>query len=436
MHIGTVRTALFNYLWAKKNGGTFIVRIEDTDTSRGRDEWTQMIWDDFAWCGLVPDKKFIQSEHRARHTQLLEQLVREGKAYVSQEPGKEDPSKIVEIVRLHNAGQQVTFTDLIRGEITFETADLGDFVIARAIDDPLYHFAVVADDADAGVSYVIRGEDILSSTPRQILIQEALGLPRPQYAHLPLILGADGKKLSKRRHVVALDEYRNSGFMPEGIINYLALLGWNPGTPEEYFSLDELVERFSLEGLQKSGAFFDDVKLLSVNQHWMRKLSDTDFLSYLDIERPTSDVGRSMSHISAKVVPLLKERAQTFGEARDMLEGELSFLFQTPELARETLLAKELSDRPGVAKLGLEAALEALKGLPSDVSPQVVKDTLMPVADAQETVGKGGRGAVLWPLRYALSGQERSPDPFTIISILGKDEAVSRIQKAIGILTG
>jgi len=434
MHIGTVRTALFNYLWAKKNSGTFIVRIEDTDVSRNRAEWTKMIFEDFEWCGLVPDKRYIQSEHLSRHRELLEKLVGEGKAYISKEPAKDDPSREVEVVRLKNLGKAVTFTDVIRGDVTFETNDLGDFVIARSLNAPLYHFAVVVDDIDAEVSHVIRGEDILSSTPRQILIQEALGFPRPVYVHLPLILGKNGKKLSKREHVVALEDYRKAGFLPEGIINYLALLGWNPGTDEEYFSLEELVERFSLEGLQKSGAIFDDVKLLSVNHRWMRKLSDDDFLSCLDVRRPTSDVGRQTSNILSKVVPLLKERARTFGEARQVLSDEFGFFFAAPSPSRDVLLAKELSDRPGIAKSGLEAALAAIGNLPDDVSAEVVRNTLMSLADAEEVRGKGGRGAVLWPLRYALSGQEKSPDPFTIISILGREESLRRIKNAIAIL--
>jgi len=427
MHIGTVRTALFNYLWAKKNGGIFLVRIEGTDTKRSRDEWTQMIWDDFAWCGLLPDKKYVQSEHLARHKELLQKLVGEERAYVSKEPAKDDPAKEVEVVRLKNPGKVVTFQDAVRGEISVDTTDLGDFVIARSMTDPLFHFAVVVDDADAEVTHIIRGEDLLPSTPRQILIQEALGFSRPIYAHLPLILSADRKKLSKRHDVVSLDDYRKEGFMPEAVINYLALVGWNPGTPEEYFSIEDLIESFSLEGIQKGGAIFDRVKFLSVNQHWMRKLSVEEFIQRGGLAAPDTDTLR-------KAVVLLKERAHTFSEAREMLTGELSCLFAEPVLDPAKLTAKEPADRPGLTKTALESLLEPIKALPEGVSAEVVKDTLMPLADAEEARGKGGRGGVLWPLRYALSGQERSPDPFTLISILGREEAVSRIQKAVAIL--
>lgn len=437
MHIGTVRTALFNYLWAKKNGGEFIVRIEDTDVSRNRSEWTRMIFEDFGWCGLAPDKKFIQSEHTSRHRELLEQLVGEGKAYVSKEPAKEDVSREVEVVRLKNPGRSVTFHDEIHGDITFDTTELGDFVIARSLNAPLYHFAVVADDADEEVTHVIRGEDILSSTPRQILIQEALGFNRPVYVHLPLILGTDGKKLSKRRHVVALEEYRRAGFIPGGIINYLALLGWNPGTNEEYFSLDDLVGRFSLDGLQKSGAIFDDIKLLSVNQYWMRKLTDDAYLAHVwDIGCPTSDVGRPTSHMLAKIVPLLKERAMTFGEAREMLGGELGFFFAAPAPGRAGLLTKAQEGRKDQAQNGLKAAQEALEHALTLDSPEQVKDLLMPIAEDAGAGGKGGRGAVLWALRYALTGLDRSPDPFTVIAILGREESAARIGRALDIIRG
>jgi glutamyl-tRNA synthetase len=431
MHIGTVRAALFNYLWAKHNGGTFLVRIEDTDTKRNRPEWTQLIWDDFAWCGLNPDKKYIQSEHVARHRALLEQLIREGKAYVSKEPAKDDPTKEVEVIRLKNLGKVIIFDDMVRGEISVDTTDLKDFVIARSLDEPLYHFAVVVDDADAEVTHVIRGEDLLPSTPRQILIQEALGFKRPAYAHLPLILSADRKKLSKRHDVVSLDDYRKEGFMPEAVINYLALVGWNPGTPEEYFSMDELIERFSFDGVQKAGAIFDRTKFLSVNQHWMRQLSDEEYFHKLEISppQPNFDINKIK-----KLVPLLKERAQTFGEAKEMLTEELICFFVEPKIDLGKLIAKEPGDRPGLTKTALESLLEPVKALPEGVSAEVVKDTLMPLANEEEAKGKGGRGALLWPLRYALSGQERSPDPFTLISILGTAETVTRIHKAIAIL--
>jgi glutamyl/glutaminyl-tRNA synthetase len=281
---------------------------------------------------------------------------------------------------------------------------------------------------DAGVSHVIRGEDHISNTPRQILIQEALGAPRPAYAHLPLILDEKRAKLSKRSGATSVMDYRGEGILPEALVNYLALLGWNPGDEREYFSMDELVKEFSLEHVQKSGAAWNREKLLSVNQHWMRQLSDADYIARGNLSAP--DEAKL-----AKAVPLIKERAKTFGEAREMLStGELACLFAAPSLDKGKLETKAPGDRPDMTKSALESVLTVIEGLPEAVSVEEVKEAIMPLADAEEAVGKGGRGGMLWPLRYALSGVERSPDPFTLMSILGKEESISRIRAAIGIL--
>ncbi len=429
LHIGTARTALFNYLFARHNNGGIVFRSEDTDLARSKREYETEIMEGLTWLGLSWDSFSRQSERAARYQELLERIIGEGKAYISSEPSRDDPSKTADLVRLRNSGTSVTFTDLVRGDITFDTKELGDFVIARSVKDALYHFAVVADDMDAGVTHVIRGEDHISNTPRQILIQEALAASRPAYVHLPLILDEKRAKLSKRSGATSVMEYRAEGILPEALINYFALLGWNAGDDREDFSLEELVKEFSLEGIQKSGAAWSRGKLLSVNQQWMRKLSDEEFIEKGNLTATDGEMLR-------RLVPLLKERTHTFKEVRETLEGEFYCFFKTPELTKEMLLAKELPERPGVGVSGLKALLEPINGLPKGVSPATVKETLMPVAEAEEAKGKGGRGAVLWPLRYALSGAERSPDPFTLVSILGAHESASRVQGAIGILEG
>lgn len=427
LHAGNYRTAVFAYLSAKHTGGKFIVRIEDTDAARSKPEYEQNIFDALAWLELPADATYKQSEHRARHRELLEKLVAEDKAYVSKEV-PQAPGDREEVIRFRNPGGAVTFTDVIRGDITTDVTDLGDFIIARSFDEPVFHFAVVVDDADEEVTHVIRGGDHISNTARQMLIQRALGLPTPLYAHLPLILDSNHKKLSKRTGAKALTEYRDMGVLPEALLNYLAFLGWNPGDERDYMSKEELVEAFDLSRVQKGSAIFDEVKLLSVNQHWMRRLTDDEFIARGALSAP--DEARLR-----KAVPLLKERVKMFAEARDMLSaGELSCLFTKPSLDRDRLLAKELPGREGLAKSALKALIGPISGLPEGVSADAVKEAIMPLADAEEAKGKGGRGAVLWPLRYTLSGQDRSPDPFTLISIFGKDEAISRIQKAIGIL--
>ena len=428
LHVGTARTALFNYLFARHAGGTIVFRSEDTDRTRSKKEYEDEIVAGLEWLGLSWDSFSRQSERTDRYRELLAKIIGEGKAYISKEPGKENPDTTVEIVRLKNPGTDITFTDLIRGDITFHTGELGDFVIARSAEDALYHFAVAVDDMDAGVTHVIRGEDHISNTARQILIQEALGAPRPAYAHLPLIVDEKRAKLSKRSGATSIMDYRDEGILPEALVNYLVLLGWSPGDDREDFSLAELVQTFSLDGVQKSSAAWNRDKLLSVNQHWMRALSDDAFLTHLN-----PGEGR-LTSLTARAVPLLKERAKTFKEAREILDGELSCLFNAPPLDLVKLTLKEPADRQGLTKTALESLLEALKALPEGLSAEAVKEALMPLADAEEARGKGGRGAVLWPLRYALSGQERSPDPFTLISILGPAEAISRVESAIAIL--
>lgn len=265
LHIGNVRTALFNYIFAKKNGGDFIVRIEDTDKARSKKEYEDEMLESLRWLGLKWDGELLhQSERTKIYKKYLQKLIDENKAYVSTETEGENR----EVVRFRNPNKSVKFDDLVRGTVEFDTTELKDFVIAKSVDEPLYHLAVVIDDFESGVTHVIRGEDHISNTPRQILIQEAIGAPRPLYAHLPLILAQDRSKLSKRKHgeSVSLDYYRNKGYSPEAIINYLALLGWNPGTEQEIFTLRELINVFDLERVHKGGAIFDEKKLAWVNR--------------------------------------------------------------------------------------------------------------------------------------------------------------------------
>jgi len=426
LHAGNYRTAVFAYLFAKHSDGLFVLRIEDTDAARSKPEYEANIMEALSWLELPADKVYRQSEHRARHRELLEKLVANDTAYISKETPK-NPGDREEVIRFRNPGGTLTFSDIIHGDITTKVDDLGDFIIARSFDEPVFHFAVVVDDADEKVTHVIRGGDHISNTARQMLIQNALGFPTPIYAHLPLIFDNNHKKLSKRSGAKALTEYRGLGIMPEALLNYLAFLGWNPGDDREYLSRDELVKAFDLSRVQKGSAIFDEVKLFSVNQHWMRKLTADDFISRGNLYAKDSVKLR-------KVVPLLQERTHTFNEAQEMLSGELSCLFEEPALERSQITIKEPEGCPNMTKSALESLLEPIKALGEGLSINDVKEAIMPLADAEETKGKGRRGAILWPLRYALSGQERSPDPFTLISILGKEETISRIRKAVAII--
>lgn len=427
MHVGTLRTALFNYLYAKQHDGKFVVRIEDTDRQRYKPEWVEIIWNDLEWCGLAPDEKFTQSEHVERHKELLRALVDSGTAYISREPAKDDASREVEVVRLKNPGKKITFTDLVRGEITFDTTDLGDFVIARSIDEPLYHFAVVVDDADEGVTHVIRGEEHISNTPRQILIQEALGLERPEYAHIPLILAPDRSKLSKRKHRASLENYRSLGVLPEALINYLALLGWNPGTEEEVFTMEELIERFSLDQVQKGGAIFDEARLRWFNTEHLRKKSKDELLALITDREILDTKVIDMLSRSDALFRDLSERLEVLADIDRMdMDGEFDYLTERPSYDPEKLVWKK--GTPESARTHL-AQIISLLGEVSDFTEEKTKEAVWGYAT------EAGRGDVLWPMRYALSGRDKSPDPFVLADALGREETLARLQEALSKLS-
>ncbi len=433
VHIGNVRTLLFTYLFAKKHGGTIIFRSEDTDAARSTREYENANREDLSWLGLSWDHFYRQSERKGIHRAHLERLIKEGKAYLSKEESKLRPGEQAEVVRLRNPGTSVTFTDEVRGDITFDTAELGDFVIARSLDDPLYHFAVVADDFDMGITHVIRGEEHISNTPRQILIQEALGAPRPVYAHLPLILAPDRSKLSKRHGAVSLKEYREQGFLREALVNYLALLGWNPGTDEELFTLDELIKRFDLAGIQKSAAIFSVEKLRWFNREYIKQMPEADFDREVRARLPERLTALLESDEYqgrfARLLPTLRERTVVLSDiSRDSEAGEYDFTFFPPK-PMPTFLAWKGDSSPQDARPRLQRIAELLETLPEYPSTEETKTALWDYAERE------GKGAVLWPLRVALSGEEKSPDPFTIAAILGRDETLRRIRRTRDILS-
>ncbi len=276
LHVGGARTALFNYIFAKQNGGKFLLRIEDTDKERSKKEYEDEIIDSLKWLGLSWDNSAVwrSSERTDIYRSYLKKLIDSGAAYISKEP-KKDGDGGVEVVRFKNPNKRVGWKDIVRGEVSFDTTELKDFVIAKSITEPLYHLAVVVDDFEMGITHIIRGEDHISNTSRQMLIQGALGAPTPLYAHLPLVLAADRSKLSKRKHgeTVSLSHYRSAGITPEAMLNFLALLGWHPKASDasEVLSLSELIEQFQLERVQKGGAVFDTNKLNWLNKQYLKR---------------------------------------------------------------------------------------------------------------------------------------------------------------------
>lgn len=422
LHVGTTRTALFNYLFAKKHGGDFIVRVEDTDKERSTKEFETNILEGLQNLGLTYDELYRQSEDVEHHIEAIQKLIASGNAYISEEESKKEEGKMTTVVRLKNPGKEITFHDLIRGDVTFDTSDLGDFVIARSETDPLYHLAVVVDDHRMNISHVIRGEDHISNTPRQILIQEALGYERPIYAHLPLILGPDKSKLSKRHGATSVDAYLSMGYTKEGFINYLALLGWHPEGDQEIFTLEELVQEFELERAQKGGAIFSAEKLDWVNKEHLQKLSDEEYLERLDLKEVTTLPQYSAEKMQ-KVLPLVRERLHKFSEFNT---DETAFFFDTPTYEKENLLFKGKGDLQETKK-----HLEYVKNTLGELKNEAWSDSEQLKASIWEYASEVGRGDVLWPLRYCLSGLDKSPDPFTILPILGKEESLRRIDTAI-----
>ena len=430
MHIGNVRTGLINYIFAKQNGGKMQFRIEDTDRKRYSDDWVQNIIETTKWLGWDTSKEYMGSQKQSERGEIykkhLQKLLDEDKAYISKETEGESAS----VIRLRNLGQKVTFSDVIREEVTFDTSDLGDFIIAKNIDNAIYHFAVVVDDFEMGVTHVIRGEEHISNTPRQILIQEALGFTRPVYAHMPLILAQDRSKLSKRHGAISVDDFRTAGYLKEAILNYLILLGWSPqarggANASEILTFDEMVEKFRLEDMQKSGAIWSYDKLKSINKVHLSKLSSEERSKYVREYVPED----FSSNLVNKITDIILDHANNGEEIRELVKsGELEFFVCEPSLSKDLLVGKSGASSDEI-KTHLAKVIELLDNISTPFSAESVKGVLWSYAS------EIGRGKVLWPMRVALSGKEKSPDPFTLVSILGIDESKKRLNKAINALS-
>ncbi len=407
LHIGGARTALFNYLFARQNNGKFILRIEDTDKERSKKEFEDDVINGLKWLGLDWDEFYRQGERTEIYKKYLQKLLDENKVYFEGQA-----------IRFRNSNEVVVFNDLIRGEIKFDTKELGDFVIAKNLETPLFHFAGAVDDFEMKVSHVIRGEDHISNTPRQILIQEAIGAPRPVYAHIPLILGPDRSKLSKRHGAASLNEYKELGYLAEALVNFLALLGWNPGNEKEIFSLNELVKEFSLNKVQKGGAIFNIVKLNWLNSQYIKKM-DTDKLIKLCM--PYMQISNLKSQISKirKIIKIKQERMNTLLEAGEGID----YFFQQPEYKKGMLIWKDSDSNK--TEEHLKKISEILCDIKEGFSAEIIKGVILPYAEEK------GKGSVLWPFRVALTGLEKSPDPFIIADILGKEETIKRLKYAI-----
>jgi len=443
LHMGTVRTALFNYLFAKKHKGKFILRIEDTDLERSDPKYEKDIIDNFKWLGIAWDEgPFRQSERLEIYKKYIKKILDLGQAFwcyhseqeleaerneqmsrgqapkhVCEYFGKKPDLNKKGVVRFRYSNEKIAFQDLIRGKLEFDSSLFGDISIARDEKTPLYNLAVVIDDAEMEISHIIRGEDHISNTPKQILLQKALGLNTPIYAHLPLLFNSDRSKLSKRQTDVFFNYYKDTGYLPEAIINFLALLGWNPGTTKEIFSLEELIEEFSIDRVQKAGAVFNISRLDWLNGFYIRKM-DLDKLTKLCLPYlPQADF-----EYLKRVVSLEQERLKKLSEITQLTE----FFFKDRlDFQPELLIWKKMTLEQ--VKTNLDIVYNILYKT-DKFDKKTLEVILAPIAQ------KHGSGEVLWPLRACLSGQKASPGPYEIAEVLGKAKALKRIKQAIDMI--
>ena len=481
LHIGGLRTVLFNWLFARKHKGVFILRIEDTDQARSRPEYERDVLASIMWAGMGWDEgpfpvsatetgksqisnlksqnaacvgsygPYRQSERLDIYEKYIMQLFRVEAAYhcfcrketletekqarltqgfapryggrcrelgvkeAEGRLGRGEPS----VIRFKTPETKVSFKDLVRGEVIFDMGLVGDFVIARGARDPLYNFAAAVDDHEMAITYVIRGEEHIANTPKQLLVQTALGFSHPHFAHLPLILNPDRSKMSKRYAATAVSEYRDAGYLPEAVINFLALLGWHPKDEKEILSFDELIERFELGEVQKGGAIFNVEKLNWLNGQYLKALTDEELYARLAALGAFPETGQDKNQ-RLRVIRLVRGRMKKLNDF-----GPLAyFVFELPEYPAELLAWKEAA-RETTAE-NLRAAVRILSVLPEDhFDTEAVEALLTPL------VAERGRGELLWPVRVALSGSKASPGPYEIMGALGKGETVRRLNHAI-----
>jgi len=415
LHLGGARTALFNFLFAKQNNGKFILRIEDTDLTRSKKEYEDDIIRGLKWLGLKWEEFYRQSDRKEIYKKYLKKLLNEDRAYISKETEGERES----VIRFRNPGRKIVFKDLIRGEIEFDTTELGNFVIAKDEESPLYHLAVVVDDFEMKISHIIRGEDGISNTPRQILIQEAIGAPRPVYAHIPLILGPDRSKLSKRHGAVSINEYLQQGYLPEAIINFIAFLGWNPGTDKEIYNINELIKDFSLDKIQKAGAIFNKEKLNWINREYIKKMDIDELAEKCEPYLKNYELRIKNKEKNRKIIELQRERINKLSEVGEGIE----YFLKEPEYEKKLLIWKDIAEEK--IAVHLKQVFKILCDIQeNDFNKEKIKEAVWKYADEH------GRGSVLWPFRAALTGLDKSPDPFTVAEILGKEETLRRLKIA------
>jgi nondiscriminating glutamyl-tRNA synthetase len=470
LHIGTARTSLYNYLAAKQAGGTYVLRIEDTDTARSTVEFEADIIDNLHWLGISWDEgpqvaggedvgafgPYRQSQRMERYAREADRLLASGAAYRcwctpeeleavrrEQEAAKAAPrynrrclnltdaerdafeaEGRPSVIRFRVEAEKIVFDDLIRGEVEFDNALLGDFVIVRNDGMPLYHFVVVVDDEAMGITHVVRGEDHLSNTPKHIALIRALGYREPRFGHIPLILNPDRSKMSKRKSQTSITAYREEGYLPEAMVNFMAFLGWSPGTEEEIFSLDELAKRFDLAKVHKGGAVFDRDRLDHLNGVYIRAMTDEQLAIRLRSWIPHAVADADL----LRIVPLIKERMVTLGDAASLV----GFVWEPDEVVASWYAPELLHPKkggPDEARAALERAAALFGELDAlDFSADVLEQRFREAADAAGMKA----GEFFSPIRVAVTGRTVSPPLFDSLELLGRDRALARVELALG----
>jgi glutamyl-tRNA synthetase len=421
LHVGGARTALFNWLFARNTGGSFVLRIEDTDTERTREEWVAGIQSTLRWLGLDWDEgPFRQSERARLYADAAEKLVAEDRAYV--------PEGERSVIRFRVPKEGVTtFTDVIRGEVSVKNDTLEDFVIVRSTGHPTFYLANAVDDVDMGITHVIRGEDLLPSTVRVLLLRDALGsADQPMFAHLPLLVGQDRQKLSKRHGDVALEDYRDKGYLPEALRNYLALLGWAPRDGREIVPIDDVVAEFQLDDVTKAAAYFDHQKLDHINGEYIRNLPVATFvresLPWLETDPPWPSE-RFDPDVFDRMAPLVQERVKTLAEVPGMVE----FLFlEEPDIEEKSW---QKAMKPPAAAVLDDALAEYEK---CEWEPEVLHEVTLKVGDRHGLKLAKAQA----PIRVAVTGRTVGPPLFESLAVLGRDRVLHRLRAARARLAG
>src|SRR5690242_19075060 len=409
LHVGGARTALFNWLYARHVGGKMLLRIEDTDKARSTDEHTRVILDGLTWLGLNWDEEPVfQGARLAPHQEVADRLLAEGKAYV--EEGA---------IRFRLPAGEIAWDDAVHGRISFQGEDIKDFVILRSDRTPIYNFAVVVADIDMQITHVLRGDDHISNTRKQIALYRALGAPLPVFGHVPMINGPDGKKLSKRHGATAVGDYQHMGILPAAMRNFLALLGWSPGGDREIMTQDEMIQLFSFAGIQQKAAIFDMTKLEWMNGQYLSMTPAEELYPLVAPQLAQLGVNGNKEAV-LKAITAVKTRSRTTLDVARQVAARLD----PKHVVVDEKAQKEIAKDPAGYKASLEASLATLKD--TDWTPEQLERRLRALAEQQGVAA----GKVFQPIRIALTGGTVSEPVNELLYVVGKEAALKRLEQA------